>query len=190
MKDEINEEKAKAILDALDRAINAGSWDESNFLRIIGKNLRQIRENFAKEAIPEKKSLDDTKSQNNVIGKNSSEFQEIYISLYAHEGSLLQTWERLLANLPKQVVSRPVYTDEKDVQFLIRSKENKINEAYAVVKIRTQDILQLPPDKVSKDRFGKPLLALIDQAVQLQNIIRFVHISGTYKYRSGRLVMD
>ena len=49
MKDELSEQQTDAILKALDDAIEHGPWDKSNFLRVIGKNLREIRDGFANQ---------------------------------------------------------------------------------------------------------------------------------------------
>ena len=49
MKDDITEEQANAILEALDKALKEGPWEDSSFLRVIGKNLQKIRDNFANE---------------------------------------------------------------------------------------------------------------------------------------------
>ena len=187
MKDELNENQTDAILKALDKAIQTGPWENSNFLRVIGKNLRQIRENFAEalKQIPHK-------------GKHHSSFaqrkeertgqQEVFIALYSSEGSNLQSWERILANLPRQMISRPIYVNEEGIQNLIKSKENKINEAYVVAYINQADILTMAEEKIPLDKFGKPLLSLKDRSLSLENIIRFVHLSGTYHYTKGHLI--
>lgn len=183
---ELTEQQANTILEALDEAINTGPWEESNFLRVIGKNLREIRENFAKQ-LPHHH---EKKASQPYPGKRinlSEEHQEIFISLYSAEGDKLQAWERILANLPRQSISRPIYAEEKDVQSLIKSKENKINEAYVAIYIEKNNILPVAPDKTLLDKFGKPLLILKDRSISLENIHHFVHLSGSYNYFKGRL---
>lgn len=176
------EEKIQNTLTALDEAINKGPWDKSNFLKVIGKNLRDIRDTFFAQV--------NQGREEEISHKDNARFKdhvEIFISLYASEGSTIASWERIIANLPRHVVSRPIYADENDVRSLIKSKENKINEAYLSVFIHPQDVLHLAPDKLLRDKFGKPLISLKDRSLNLDNILRFVHISGIYNYKKGRL---
>lgn len=189
MKDELTEQQTKAILKALDDAIQTGPWDESSFLRVIGKNLREIRENFANQLTGSQAS-EKTIAEYNLANRRvfREDQQEIFIALYSSEGNTLQAWERILANLPRQIISRPIYANEEAVKYLIKSKENKINEAYVAIYINQSDILTVPQDKIPLDKFGKPLLSLKDRSVNLENIVRFVHMSGVYNYMRGRLI--
>lgn len=191
MKDELTEEQVKAILDALDETIASGPWEESVFLRVIGKNLREIRNNFAKELDMKaevKNQLEQSLSGRFIKSTLSADQREVFISLYSSEGSNIQAWERILGNLPKQVTSRPIYSNEFDIQDVIKSKENKVNEAYVVFYVNKNDILTLQPDKISMDKRGKQLMSLKDRALKIENIIRFVHMSIEYNYHKGRLV--
>ncbi|KTD13328.1 Dot/Icm secretion system protein IcmQ [Legionella jamestowniensis] len=190
MKDELTPEQAQAILEALDETIQKGPWDESNFLRVIGKNLREIRQNFANQIGSTTEAPKSNASTQKEAMLLQSGQQEIFISLYTTEGNNVQAWERILANLPRQIISRPVYTNEQDVKNLIKSKQNKINEAYVVAHVNQSDILQMSADKAPADRFGRPLLTLKDRSLNLDNIVRFVHLSGVYRYIKGRLVKN
>lgn len=193
MKDELTEQQTQAILKALDEAIETGPWEESNFLRVIGKNLRSIRNDFANRIGSDvKEQQEKLKTESHLANRVALRTgqQEVFIGLYSTEGNNLQAWERILANLPRQMISRPIYPNEEDVKYLIKSKENKINEAYVAVYINQNDILEMPPDKIPKDRFGKPLLSLKDRSLSLDNINRFVHLSGVYRYIKGRLVKN
>jgi len=184
MKDKLDQSDASAILKALDDALEKGPWNESNFLRVIGKNLKDIRDNFAREMETDAGGQGADKQGGRL---ERSGQKEVFISLYSSEGSEIHSWERILANLPRQIISRPVYAEEEDVKFLIKSKENKYNEAYVAIFINESDLLQLSSDKIPMDKFGKQLMALKDRAVQLENITRFVHISGDYSFSKGHL---
>lgn len=190
MKDQLTQQQTDAILKALDEAINNGPWEESNFLRVIGKNLREIRDNFASQVggDEQEKNAIDANLANKAALRSGQ--QEVFIALYSSEGSNLQSWERIMTNLPRHVVSRPIYAQEDDVRFLIKSKENKMNEAYVAIFINQGDILALSADKIPLDRFGKPLITLKDRAINLDNISRFVHLSGVYSYSKGRLIKN
>lgn len=185
MKDELSESQTTAILKALDDTIANGPWNESNFLRVIGKNLQEIRDDLAKQIANSAENHLSTR-QNQPVMKSGQ--QEVFISIYSAEGNLLQSWERIIANLPRQMISRPIYSEEENVTTLIKSKENKLNEAYVAIYVDQSDILMLNPDKIPLDRLGKPLLTIKDRSLNLDNLTRFVHLSGVYKYVKGKLV--
>ncbi len=188
MKDQLSENQTAAVLKALDDAIQEGPWDESNFLKVIGKNLREIRDQFAMEIGLQAQEEERTAAgfaKQSVLRRGQ---QEIFIVLYSSEGSSLFSWERILANLPKQMISRPIYALEQHVIDIIKTKDNKINEAYVSMNISENDILEMGPDKISLDKLGKPLLALKNKSLNLESINRFVHESGTYRFNHGRLV--
>ncbi len=190
MKDELSEQQTDAILKALDDAIEHGPWDESNFLRVIGKNLREIRDGFANQLHDPgyEKSKIASHLANRVALRSGQ--QEIFIALYSSNGTNMQSWERILMNLPKQMISRPIYDNEEDLRAIIKTKENKNNEAYVSMYVSQSDILMLTADKTPVDKLGKSLLTLKDKSLSLDNINRFVHISGTYQYVQGRLVKN
>ncbi|MDP1602311.1 MAG: Dot/Icm secretion system protein IcmQ [Legionella sp.] len=186
MKDELTESQVNAVLKALDDALDQGPWEESNFLRVIGKNLREIRDDLTSHI--NKNVARGTEQKEKKMAVLQSGQQEVFIALYSSEGNQLQSWERIIANLQRQMISRPIYAQESDVQFLIKSKENKLNEAYVVIVVNEEDILTVSSDKIPRDKFGKPLMSLKDRSLNLNNITRFVHLSGAYDYTKGRLI--
>lgn len=187
MKDELSESQTNAVLKALNDALDTGPWEESNFLRVIGKNLREIRDNLVNH-IATHNETSPSSPKATARARLQGELQEVYIALYSSDGNQLLSWERILANLQRQMVSRPIYAEEKDVQYLIKSKDNKLNEAYVAISINPADILNLSSDKIPLDKFGKPLLSLKDRSLNLENVNRFVHLSGTYHYIKGHLI--
>ena len=190
MKDQISETQTNAILKALDDALANGPWDESNFLRVIGKNIQEIRDNLANEIEKNSKGSTRFSSKQDAYQPERSGQREVYIALYSSDGVHMQSWERILVNLPRQIISRPIYSDEEHVKTLIKSKENKLNEAYVVIYVNESDVLTVSPDKIPLDKFGKPLMALKDRSLNMENIIRFVHLSGVYSYSKGHLVKN
>ncbi|HHF7365763.1 TPA: Dot/Icm secretion system protein IcmQ [Legionella bozemanae] len=189
-KNTFTKEHNDAILKALDYAIQNGPWDKSNFLRSIGNRLIGIRDNFAKK-INERSQAQiqaDAHLANRLALRSGQ--QEVFVSLYSSDGSNLQSWERIIANLPRQMISRPIYANEEQVQALIKSKENKQNEGYVAIYINETDIIHLSADKTLMDKLGSPLLTLKDRALNVDNITRFVHLSGHYKYSRGRLIKE
>lgn len=190
MKDQLSDEQSEAILKALNDAIETGPWDQSSFLKVIGKNLNEIRDGFLSQLGARSKSQLKAESHlANRIALRSGQ-QEVFVSLYSSDGNNIQSWERIVANLPRQMISRPIYADEEDIKAILKMKENKINEAYVAIYINQNDILPLSPDKASFDKLGKPLLSLKDKTLNLDNISRFIHHSGVYRYDRGRLIKN
>lgn len=187
MVEKSTKEQVEAVLQALNKALEVGPWKETTFLRVIGKNLQKIRDDLQNQLNPTT-TVESKKSANLLdrVAARSGQ-KEIFISLYAAGGDTIQIWERLIANLPKQVISRPIYANEEDVREHIRFKANNMNEAYISIFIKNEDILDVPSEKIPKDRFGKPLLILKDKSIELENISRFVHAFGVYSYHKGRL---
>ena len=187
MKDALSKQQIDAILKALDEAIEQGPWENSNFLRVIGKNLREIRDKFVSQMdSANQKSKGNTHVANRIALRSGQ--QEVFVGLYSSDGINIHSWERIIINLPKQMISRPIYAEEKDVKEFIKKKENKINEAYVSIYVSQNDILPLSSEKTPLDKLGKPLLSLKDKALNLENINHFVHQTGIYKYSHGRLL--
>ncbi len=188
MKDRLSDEQNEAILKALNDAIEKGPWEKSNFLKVVGKNLIEIRDDFLNQlGASSHAQLRAESHLANRIALRSGQ-QEIFISLYSTDGVNMQSWEKIIANLPRQMISRPIYANEADVKALIKTKENKLNESYVAIYINQADILPLSSDKAPVDKLGKALLSLKDKTLNLENISRFVHISGIYKFERGRLI--
>lgn len=187
MKDRLSDEQNEAILKALEEAIAQGPWDQSNFLKVIGKNLNEIRDEFLNQlgASSHAQLKAETHLANRMALRSGQ--QEVFISLYSSDGGNIQSWERIVSNLPRQMISRPIYADEEDIKALLKTKENKLNEAYVAIYINQSDILALAADKAPVDKLGKTLLTLKNKTLTLENISRFVHHSGVYKYAQSRL---
>lgn len=188
MKGKLSDEQNKEILKTLNHTIENGVWEKSNFLKMIGKNLIKLRDEFSNK-IGLGGQINSKKDHNAKIGLGSN-YQEIFISLYSSTGSNFQSWEKIVQNLPKQLISRPIYGNEEDLKSVLRLKTNKHNEAYVAIYVDKKDILTLAADKASLDRLGVPLLSLKNKSLALENISRFVHSSGTYIYDNGRLVRN
>lgn len=188
MKDsDLTSEQIAAIKKAFDNTLTDSVWQESNFLRAMKKRLEHIREEFLLEVGDKDKDRIETSSNlANRVALRAGQ-QEIFISLYTSNGGQLTAWEKIIVNLPRQLISRPVYAGEKEVIDRIKSKANPENEAYICAYIDKSDIKDLPEDKIPHDRLNKPLLTIKDKALSLENITRFVHSTGTYQYVDGRL---
>ncbi len=187
-KSELTKEQVDEILKILDDLVSEAGWDASMFLRVMNKSLIALRNDFAAkaEAVYHLQNTNVSSHLANRVALRSGQ-QEVYISLYSADGGNMQSWERIVLNLPKHMISRPIYASEEDINQMIRHKDNKINEAYVSVCINQTDILSLG-DKTPYDKLGKALMTLKDRSVLLANINRFVHSSGVYFLEHGRLI--
>lgn len=180
--------KSLEILKALDEAIEKCQLDDSLYFRGIRKKLTDARERFIAELDLDAhlKKLADAESPPQT-SLEESQFVEVYISLYQAEGANIRKWENILSSITALSVSRPAYKNEEDVAATIRAKAHKINDAYVAVKVHKDDLLK-SSDKLLADRAGKEVLALREGVIRPQNITRFVHVSGVYKFRNGSLI--
>lgn len=190
MNDNLTKEQMNGILTALDDALAQGPWGASTFLTIIGKKLQQIRDEFEQKQ-QEGEHLQTSShpfTWASQRSENQAEMKKIYISLYTYDGTNIHTWENIIANLPGQIISRPIYENEEDVIAILRNKGNSVNEAYVSLYIDPKCILEPLSEKIAVDKLGKPLLTLKGKALDLSNLDVFTHLTGTYKFLSGRLV--
>lgn len=190
MNERLTDEQNQAILAALNKAIDEGPWSESNFLKAIGKNLVGMRDKFLAQvnAKTPEQSKEDTQAATRMALRSGQKL--IFVSLYSADGSNMQSWEKIIINLPRQIISRPVYEFEENLQAALKTKENKTNEAYVAIYVNPQDILPLSADRASLDKLGTKLLSLKDKVLHVDNIVRFVHVSGVYEIKQGRLIKN
>lgn len=171
-----------AILKELDELLADGPWEHNLFFKGIGKKLKDARDHFVEEMGLEKKIIAETPEQTQL----SSNFQEVYISLYQAEGTNIAKWQTVVNSLAGFNITRPIYKNEDDIKNAIRNKSFKQNDAYAVMKIPKDAVLK-PFNTPATDRLGHELVVLREGVVKLENITRFVHQSGEYEFRNHAL---
>ena len=188
--DDLSKQKIALVLKTLDQAIHDDIWRKSNFLQVIGRKLSEIRSDFIREvdeSLEQQSKLATTLSNRLALKTNQV---EVFVSLYTFEGTKLSAWERILINLPRQMISRPIYSSEDDVKANIRSKENKINEAFVSIHVNPSDILPMAADKIPRDKSGKTLMVLKDNSLSLNNVNYFWHEGRRYQWVKGQLVTE
>ncbi len=179
--------KAKKMLETLNNTLDLGPWNEGSFVVMIGKKIQVLRDDLAAQISKYEETESSSAEYLAHRAHLSASHKIVYVSLYSSEGVSIGSWEKIIANLPRQIVSRPVYEQEADVQNIIKTKEKKINEAYAAFYVDAAAILNVGADKTITDKLGKPMLVLKDNAIVLEHIEYFVHLSGKYQYSKGRL---
>lgn len=190
MKTKLTDEQAQSILDALNEAVESGPWMASNFLRIIGNKLQVIRDDFAQKVTSsEFTNKNITQVISTSIGQDIEKI-EVYIAIYSSKGADISSWESIIKSLPQHLITRPIYADEKDVRDRLRNSANQVNEAYVSVLIPASAVIKLPQEKARKDKLGMNLLTVRDNAINVNEITRFDHLSGRYDISNGRLVKN
>lgn len=182
---------SKLILSKLEKLIREGVWDTSAYLKSIGKRLNDYQQQLT-EAIEREDLKGGAKNATGNVDKrlHNENFQEIYLSLYSADGTNLAKWEKILLSLPKQAITRPAYKHESELKTLIRSKRMPNNEAYVAIDIDKIHIRSPDPRKIPRDRLGHELLILQENAVKVENITRFYHTSGVYRFTDKHLIKE
>jgi intracellular multiplication protein IcmQ len=187
-KNKLSEKQVHSILTSLRELLERGPWNNSAFLRVLGKKIQKTHDDFAVSAGRSQQAELHESTQHNKKQELLETQQEVFVALYSSDGANIQAWEKILTNLPRQSISRPVYAEEEAIKNVFKERRNPLNEAYVVMYITRDAILPTPMDKTPKDRFGTDLLTLKDKALVLEHMIRFVHASGVYTYKKGRLI--
>lgn len=187
-KNKVSDKQVNAVLASLRDLLERGPWSNSAFLRVLGKKLQKGHDEFAERAgRAEQAKFHKTTEHKQTQGPSETQ-QEVFVALYTSDGGNLESWEKILINLPRQAISRPVYAEKQAIEKVFKERRNHLNEAYVMMYVARDAILPTAMDKTLKDRFGTELLTLKNKALMLENIIRFVHATGEYRYKKGRLI--
>ncbi len=189
-KNKLSDEQVETLLNAFKHALEHGPWASSALLRVLGKKLQGIHDAFEASVGLEKEAQAKKEEEHHSKKKLSETQKEVFVALYSSDGTNLRAWEQILVNLPRQMVSRPIYENEEDLKRAIRERNNQVNEGYVAIFIEQSNILPMPADRTPKDRLGTSLLTLKDKSLSVKQIVRFVHLNHVYTYTKGRLVKD
>jgi intracellular multiplication protein IcmQ len=174
----------RAVIDAVDQVLASSDWDASLFLHNTLKPLRELREHALQLL-------------ENMGGENAADFAEpavaadkvkLYISLYQTNGHDLKQWAAQLGSLSSYIIGRPIYQTETEVVTAIRAKLSQLSEAYVVVAVDPEKIINDHQASSRKDRFGQSLISLLPHAIDSDRIIKFVHQGKSYIYRHQQLM--
>lgn len=179
-------EQAQTIQDALHRLVASPHFSNSTFLRLLHQQIQKLSEEFD-STMQEVYSLQEEKTEQ--VKKDYVNKELVYISIYCSDGLNIDSWKRVVENLPKQYISRPIYINERNVQKAVKAKPQLMNEGYVAIYVEKQAINQPEkPDFPLTDKWGHPLLSLKDRAIDLQNVEYFWHDSKHYLLTSKGLI--
>lgn len=177
---------SQQLVSDLDKLLATGNWEESLFLRAMAKNISTIRAEA--QELKEKLTDNETASakQKSINYQLQEGYTKVYISLYQADGSNISLWQNMLKSLAKYSVSRPIYASEAHAQEIVRSKTDAIRHAYVVVAVKKTDVM---PSEIQKtDSQGHALFTLKEHAVDIKNIITFVHANkNIYSFHDNKL---
>lgn len=168
---------SRRLVSILGELKNQESWDKSLFL----KNAKRRIDELYQEAEELMRSTDIDNGGGIKASKQLAPgVIKVYISLYQSDSNNLQSWLHTVRTLALYNVTRPTYSSEQQVREMVSSKADIQRHGYVEVLINQSDII--PIDPLPVDSLGHELLILKEGAVQLNNIVRFVH--GNKKYYS------
>lgn len=129
-------EQAERVYAALNQVIEEGPWQNSENLLLTGirKKLCEQRDRFT-EVLAKRGSLLE------MDGHRVD--QEVFVLLYQAQTDDLSKWQNVLANLTESWVNRPIYRDNSAVESAMAAGDRKRHYAYAVVRVKLEDILPL-----------------------------------------------
>lgn len=130
------------LIRIFDKMIAEGNWEGGLFFQVAGNKLKDFRDQLKKKINIDTGNSEPTPAEMANYIKQRSGLIEVYIALYSAEGNNLRKWEVVLSNLTRQLVNRPIYKREKDIQDIIKTKENPINDAYAIAYVSETDIIK------------------------------------------------
>lgn len=174
----------KAIIKAVDDLLAEAEWDESLYLRNCLRPLKEIREQ-ALQLIKEEHEKVPARRPNFIARTRGMKLHTVYIALFQSQGYNLKLWELQLKSIDSHLVGRPVYAKEEDVQKVLRLKQAPMQEAYIAVEVQENT---MTIDGNRQDRFGHQLISLTQDAVNLENILEFVHQDKRYAFSDGKLI--
>ncbi len=166
-------------------------WEDSPFMKILHAKLCKVIDEF-----DDLMGIQHTTNAEQVVDKSleraaffqSQDMQLIYIYLYTSEGKALDAWERVISNIAKQYISRPIYISEDDVQGAAQFSPILINAGYVGVWVKKSAIIVEDEAHQIKDKFGKRLISLKDRSIDLKNMEYFWNNYMLYEWKEGGLV--
>lgn len=176
------------VVHVMEHILKKEHWKHSLLLKSIATELGDYQYKLQQLVARAKKMLDKEERKKQALSLKPDSLL-VYISLYQSNGDDLKQWQQLLLSLVNTSVGRPIYLKESHVRKFVTTRTNLINEAYAIIAVPKTAILTLSDDQKMTDSFGHERLALRTNAIQLSNIVRFIHANRYhYTWEDGRLV--
>lgn len=173
----------EAVISTVDRMMAAGDMESSPFLKQAMAPLQVLQ---AQAKALYETLTDGTGKVNGEQKRLKANETTCFISLYQHRGNDLKQWALQVMSIEKYMMGRPIYRHEADVQKVLRLKMSQAQEAYAVVAIDHNHLLDQGVKR--QDRMGNDLVTLPMGSVKAENILEFVHVGRRYRLTNTVLV--
>jgi len=114
----------------------------------------------------------------------------VYVYLYNAQGVILRSWMPMLTSKAfyEYSVNRPIYTEKKHVEHLIKGKANKQQHGYLAIRMDRNQIVVNPEVEV-KDASGNPLIKVREGSLRPEHLVSFTHNDQDYKVNAqGEIV--
>ena len=177
-------EDVAELLEKFKETVELWPRDSGLFLELMREKLKLIENQFAQEVTAQ--LPDSVLKKRSEVAQANVDQVEVFVELYQSDGDNMQRWAMILNALPMQAISRPIYETEAGVCSMIRAKEHKNREGYAVVKVLKTNIIKAVQPLL--DSAGRVLVHVKPGTLQTNNIVRFVHYSGQYLWQNGKLI--
>lgn len=185
---QITADIGKKLKDIIDNVLAVGDWNSSLFLKTSATKLQELRariKNLCGDvdlngSVVKVDEIVDV--VNHMVG-----YTRVFILVYQVDGANLQGWERTIKTLVEYGGTRPAYKEERYAREIVRSKVSGIeHNGYVIVNIKDDACYQVDQQV---DALGNQLVALKEGAIQLGNVVEFVHANKKrYALRDNELV--
>lgn len=176
----------RQLVDDLDELLSKEEWEKSLMLKATYKRLKNLREQA--QALLEEHEYAQQPQQQSKEQLNEDETY-IYIFLFQATGRNMSKWEDMIRTIPKYLLSRPVYAEEKAVRDRIKDRGDRKEEGYVKAKVKKDHIVSSYAGRAEEDHLGNELVTIRESSISLDSIVEFVHAnSKRYKFVDGKLV--
>jgi len=176
-------EEVQKVQDIMNQLLAEKDWEQATYLKILREELQKIYSAFNVLASQVYSQVnDEAQAQAELLNFDKTNFKLVYISVYSSEGVNLDSWQRILSNLPKQFITRAIYENEYDAQDAIKLAPVFANAAYVAIWVDKNLILSPEDFPPQFDKIGHQLINLRDRAVQLNKIEYFWNNMSKYRW--------
>lgn len=165
-------------------------WQQTPFLKVMHSKLTQLKNELT--SIIESSGIQEktTPKLEKVALPESEDFQKLFIYLYSSDGKKIDSWQRVVANIDKQFISRPIYLEEADVQHAVLHAPVTFNAGYVAIWVDKNFINIVLDEDKPKDKYGRELVSLKDNAIILEKIDYFWNNFVQYHWLKDKLIFS
>jgi intracellular multiplication protein IcmQ len=170
----------------LENMLRLEKWQDRPLLQAAAQQLKKTYDQLLEQEGKKRPDAKETRAA--ALAERRATMIQVFISLYQSDGYNMKKWAALLEVISDLSASRPIFRQENDVRAVIRVKEQKQNEGYAVVYIYPTVVLPVTKGQTAQDKSGHDFVFVKERALRPENIIYFEHVSGRYLLQEGVLI--